>query len=106
MSKFKVDSEQINSSIKKLKELLNECEEAYLKKIPESTIDKGATHNELEILCNTVRASCHAIGELINNTILFLGGTSEMFEKSDEISANAISSSSKSTNTALNGGGR
>ena len=29
-----------------------------------------------------------------------------MFEKSDEISANAISSSSKSTNTALNGGGR
>lgn len=91
MSTFKIDNEQINSSVETLRTLLEECKEAYNKKIPESTQDKGQTHDELSELCNNLKTTCFYLGELINNSILFLGKTSDMFEKSDKDSAAAIS---------------
>lgn len=90
MSTFKVDSEQVRESIKVLKDLLKECEEAYDEKIPTSTQDRGKAHYEIQELCNNLRLTCYHVGELINNTILFLGGTSEMFDKADKGSASAI----------------
>lgn len=90
MSTFKVDKEQVDNSVETLRKLLEECEEAYTKEIPESTVDKGQTHNELSDLCNNIKTTCYYLGELINNTILFLGKSSEMFEMSDKESAAAI----------------
>lgn len=90
MSTFKVDKEQVDNSVETLRKLLEECEEAYTKEIPESTVDKGHTHNELSDLCNNIKTTCYYLGELINNTILFLGKSSKMFEISDKESAAAI----------------
>ena len=71
MSTFKVDKEQVDNSVETLRKLLEECEEAYTKEIPESTVDKGHTHNELSDLCNNIKTTCYYLGELINNTIIF-----------------------------------
>lgn len=90
MSTFKVDNDQVNHSVEILRKLLEECEEAYQKKIPESAIDRGQTHNELDELCQNMKTTCYYLGELINNTILFLGQSSEMFEISDKEAAAAI----------------
>lgn len=90
MGTFKVDNEKVNDSVKTLNKLLDECEELYNKEIPESDIDKGLTHNELYNLCQNIRKTCQCLGELINNTILFLGKSSEMFDTSDKESASAI----------------
>lgn len=90
MNTFKVDNEQVNNSVETLRKLLEECEEAYQKEIPESAIDKGQTHNELDELCQNMKTTCYCLGELINNTLLFLGQSSEMFEMSDKESAAAI----------------
>lgn len=97
MSTFKVDKEQVDNSVETLRKLLEECEEAYTKEIPESTVDKGQTHNELSDLCNNIKTTCYYLGELINNTILFLGKSSEMFEISDKESAAAIMTTENSS---------
>lgn len=99
MSTFKVDNEQINSSVETLRKLLEECEEAYTQEIPESMVDKGKTHDELTELCANMKTTCYYLGELINNTIRFLGQSSEMFEMSDKESASAI------TDTTVYAGG-
>lgn len=97
MSTFKVDNEQVKKSVETLKKLLDECEELYNKEIPESTVDKGQSHNELLVLCENVKITCQYLGELINNTILFLGDSSEMFETSDKEGAKAIADSSSNS---------
>lgn len=97
MSTFKVDNEQVKKSVETLKKLLDECEELYNKEIPESTVDKGKSHNELLELCENVKITCQYLGELINNTILFLGDSSEMFETSDKEDAKAIADSSSNS---------
>lgn len=90
MSSIKVDSEKINDSVKTLKMLLDECEKLYNKKFPESGSDKGLTHDELYNLYENIKTTCQYFGELINNTILFLGQSSEMFDASDREAAAAF----------------
>ena len=90
MSKFKVDSEQIDATVETLKTLLTKCEELYDKEIPVSDVDKGQTHEELISVCDNIRTTCYYFGQLIHNTIEFLGKSSEMFEESDKNSATAI----------------
>ena len=101
MSTFKVDNEQVNNSVETLRTLLDECKEAYEKKIPESTVDKGQTHNELQDLCTNLKSTCYCLGELINNSILFLGQSSEMFEVSDKDSAAAITGAVATTGSVV-----
>ncbi len=91
MSEFKVDSEKVKESIEMLRTLLDKCEEAYNKEIPRSDIDKGFSHDEMDKLCEKMKTTCQYFGELINNTIVFLNGSSEMFDTSDSNSADAIS---------------
>ncbi len=91
MATFKVDKEQTKNSISILKTLLSSCEEAYNKEIPVSSFGKGDTHNELVDLCKNIKESCRCLGEVINNTILFLGGASDMFDTADKSSATNIS---------------
>ncbi len=106
MSTFKIDTEKVNDSVETLRKLLDECEEIYNKKIPESEVDKGSTHNELYDLCQEIKTTCQYLGELINNSILFLGKSSEMFDTSDRESADAISDSSPATDgSGLSTGG-
>ena len=102
MSSFKIDSEKVNEAVEKLRKLLEQCEELYNKEIPESTVDKGNTHETLHNLCQNIRISCQDLGELINNTILFLGKSSEMFDTSDKESANAIIGDAASTSNGTN----
>lgn len=90
MSTFKVDSEKVDKSIADLKGLLEECKEAYSVKIPESTVDRGLTHDELNKLCQNIKKTYQSMGDLINNTILFLGGANEMFDVSDKESATVL----------------
>lgn len=90
MSKFKVDNEQVNAAVETLRNLLEKCEEAYEVKIPVSDVDKGQTHDELTSVCENIKSTCYDFGQLIHNTILFLGEASDMFEKSDKDSAAAI----------------
>lgn len=92
MNTFKVDNEKVKESVEVLKKILSECEELYHQDIPESDIDKGLSHNELYELCQKIKLTCQYFGELINNTILFLGESSEMFDLSDKYSASKISS--------------
>lgn len=94
MSKFKVDNEQVNAAVDTLRNLLEKCEEAYEVKIPVSDVDKGQTHDELISVCENIKSTCYDFGQLIHNTILFLGEASDMFEKSDKDSAAAIVASS------------
>lgn len=91
MSTFKVDNEEVKKSIESLKKLLDKCETAYGKSIPVSNHAKGKTYVEMVELCNNIKDYCYSMGLLVNSTILFLGGVSEMFEKSDQESASAIS---------------
>lgn len=97
MSKFKVDNEQIDATVETLKTLLTKCEELYEKEVPVSDVDKGQTHEELISVCDNIRTTCYYFGQLIHNTIEFLGKSSEMFAKSDTNSANAIKDSSSGT---------
>ncbi len=90
MSEFKVDSEIIKESIETLKKLLDKCEEAYDKEIPRTDVDKGLVHSELDSLCESMKITCQYLGELINNTIAFLNGSSEMFDTSDQESATVL----------------
>ena len=92
MSKFKVDNEQIDATVETLKTLLTKCEELYDKEVPFSDVDKGQTHEELISVCDNIRTTCYYFGQLISNTIEFLGKSSEMFKQSDKNSANAIKS--------------
>ncbi len=91
MSGFKSDTEKVKDSVETLRKLLDECEEMYNREIPESEVDKGSTHNELYDLCQNIKTTCQYLGELISNSILFLGESSEMFDTSDKESAAAIS---------------
>lgn len=97
MSKFKVDNEQVNATVETLKKLLKECEDLYDKDIPTSDVDKGKTHEELVTVCDNIRTTCYYFGQLIHNTIEFLGKSSEMFEMSDKTSADAIKDEGGST---------
>lgn len=90
MSGLKTDTQQVKETVETLRELLSECEGLYNEKIPESAVDKGSTHDELQELCQSVKTTCAYLGELINNTILFLGKASDMFDTSDTESAAAI----------------
>lgn len=103
MSKFKVDSEQIETTVETLKKLLGECEEIYDKKVPVSDVDKGQTHEELITVCDNIRTTCYYFGQLIHNTIEFLGKSSEMFKQSDTTSADAITDAT--TGGGSSGGG-
>ena len=94
MSKFKEDNEQIDATVETLKTLLTKCEELYEKEVPVSDVDKGQTHEELISVCDNVRTTCYYFGQLVHNTIKFLGKSSEMFAMSDTNSANAIKDSS------------
>lgn len=105
MSKFKVDNEQINAAVETLKKLLKECEDAYNVEIPASDVDKGETHDELIIVCDNIRHTCYCYGQLIHNTIGFLGKSSEMFEQSDRNSANAIKDGTDSGGSGGNSAG-
>ena len=100
MSKFKVDNEQIDATVETLKTLLTKCEELYDKEVPVSDVDKGQTHEELISVCENIRTTCFYFGQLIHNTIEFLGKSSEMFEQSEMNSASAIESGD-----GANGGG-
>lgn len=91
MSTFKVDSNQVKESVDTLRKILDECKQLYNQSIPESDVDKGKTHNELYNLCQKFKTTCQYFGELVNNSILFLGQSSEMFDTSDRNSAAAIS---------------
>ena len=97
MSKFKVDSEQIDATVETLKTLLTKCEELYEKEVPVSDVDKGQTHEELISVCDNIRTTCYYFGQLIHNTIEFLGKSSEMFAQSEMNSANAIKEDGGST---------
>ncbi|MBR4057309.1 MAG: hypothetical protein IKK00_04140 [Oscillospiraceae bacterium] len=101
MSKFKVDNEQIDATVETLKALLKNCEELYEKEVPVSDVDKGQTHEELITVCENIRTTCFYFGQLIHNTIEFLGKSSEMFTQSEMNSANAI----KEGGAGANGGG-
>ena len=90
MSKFKVDNEQIDATVETLKTLLTKCEELYEKEVPVSDVDKGQTHEELISVCENIRTTCFYFGQLVNNTIEFLGKSSEMFAQSEMNSASAI----------------
>lgn len=90
MSKFKVDNEQIDATVETLKTLLTKCEELYEKKVPVSHVDKGQTHEELISVCENIRTTCFYFGQLIHNTIEFLGKSSEMFVQSEMHSVGAI----------------
>lgn len=90
MSKFKVDNEQIETTVDTLKKLLTKCEELYEKEVPVSDVDKGQTHEELISVCENIRTTCFYFGQLIHNTIEFLGKSSEMFAQSEMNSAAAI----------------
>lgn len=87
---FKVDTEVVKESVATLRQLLEECEEMYVKEIPDSSVDKGLTHNELHELCQNINTTCQYLGELINNSIGFLGESSDMFDTSDKESATAV----------------
>lgn len=103
MSKFKVDKEQIDTTVETLKTLLKECEEIYEKEVPVSDVDKGQTHEELITVCENIRTTCYYFGQLINNTIEFLGKSSEMFATSEMNSANAIKDGGSTTQTGSSG---
>lgn len=100
MSKFKEDNEQIDATVETMKTLLTQCEELYEKIVPVSDIDKGQTHNELVSVCENIRITCFYFGQLIHNTIEFLGKTSEMFAQSEMNSVSAIEGGA-----GANGGG-
>lgn len=102
MSKFKVDNEQIDATAETLKTLLKECEDLYDKKIPESDVDKGQTHDELVTVCDNIRTTCYYFGQLIHNTIEFLGKSSEMFKQSDKNSADTIKSDASGSGDSSN----
>ena len=104
MSKFKVDNEQIDATVETLKTLLTKCEELYEKEVPVSDVDKGQTHEELISVCDNIRTTCYYFGQLVHNTIEFLGKTSEMFKQSDSTSADAITDSSSGNGSGGGGG--
>lgn len=110
MSTFKVDNEQVASAIETLKTLLAECEEAYNKEIPTSSVDKGKSHETMVVVCDYIKATCYNFGQLISNSIEFLGQSSEMFEQSDKQSATYIAEGSTvtegSSGTTHGGGGQ
>lgn len=87
---FKVDTEVVRDSVGVLRQLLEECEEIYRKEIPDSSVDKGLTHVELQEVCQNIKITCQYLGELINNSIRFLGEASDMFDTSDKESATKI----------------
>ena len=87
---FKIDTEVVKDSVATLRQLLEECEELYGKEIPDSSVDRGLTHNELHELCQNIKMTCQYLGELINNSIRFLGESSDMFDTSDKESATAV----------------
>lgn len=87
---FKIDTEVVKDSVATLRQLLEECEEMYAKEIPDSSVDKGLTHNELHELCQNIKTTCRYLGELINNSIRFLGESSDMFDTSDKESAATV----------------
>ena len=101
MSKFKIDNEQIDATVKTMKTLLTKCEELYEKKVPVSDVDKGQTHEELISVCENIRTTSFYFGQLVHNTIEFLGKSSEMFTQSEMNSAKAI----KEGGDDANGGG-
>lgn len=90
MSKFIIDSEQIDATIEILKPLITKCEELYEKEVPVSDVDKGETHVELESICENIRTTCYYFGQLIHNSMEFLGKSSTMFKQSEINSSNAI----------------
>lgn len=104
MAKFKVDNEQIDATVETLKTLLKECEEIYEKEVPVSEVDKGQTHEELVTVCENIRTTCYYFGQLIHNTIEFLGRSSEMFATSEMNSADAIKDGGSTTHTGGSGG--
>lgn len=87
---FKIDTEVVKDSVATLRQLLEECEELYVKEIPDSSVDKGLTHAELHELCQNIKTTCQYLGELINNSIHFLGESSDMFDTSDKESAATV----------------
>ena len=87
---FKVDTEVVRDSVGVLRQLLEECEEIYRKEIPDSSVDKGLTHVELQEVCQNIKITCQYLGELINNSIRFLGEASDMFDTSDKESAASV----------------
>lgn len=97
MSKFKIDNEQIDSTVDTLKTLLTKCKELYEKEVPVSEVDKGQTHEELISVCENIKTTCFYFGQLIHNTIEFLGDSSEMFAQSEKKSADAISTTTSTT---------
>ena len=96
-NKFEIDYSQIEESVTKLRKLLEACNIEYNIGIPTSAVDKGQTHLELNLLCENMKSASFELGELINNTILFLGQSSEMFKESDTIESNEL----KKPNSAL-----
>lgn len=90
MGSFKVDNEQIDAVVDIMKELITKCEDIYKKKIPTSGSAKGQTCEELISVCDNIRITSCYFGQLIHNTIEFLGQSSELFEQSEMSSARAV----------------
>ncbi len=99
---FKIDTEKVSDSVKELRALLSKCKEIYDTAIPESTYDKGLSHNSLLRICNNIKETSLRLGELISKSIEFLGETSEMFDTAEENSSVAIleANSSKTDSSA------
>ena len=90
MNQYIVDTDVIETAVKKLKKLQGICKKYADQKLPTSSSDSGKAHPYMESLCQNYQQSWKEVSNLVERTCMFLNTRVESVLENDENASKAL----------------